>query len=153
MIRRACILLCVAVTILFLSGCGQTYELQSITVSTTLNGAEEGINIEGPTSQALVVTAHYSNTKTEDVTVHSTFQLGASADAQAPLTSVSVNNSGIVQVVASACTWTATANGTGYTYTSQPYVVTVSYAGFTAVQDISVDNEAACYDGIGYPHP
>jgi hypothetical protein len=156
MVQRAMVLLCVCSLAVFMLGCGQTYELQSITVASAATGTAT-VNLEGVgSSDSLIVTAHYSNTKTEDVTVHSTYQLGASADANAPLASLSLNNSGIAKAVGAACTWHATPTNVAastFAYTTQPYTVTVTYSGFTTQAFINVANAGECYDGKLYPAP
>jgi hypothetical protein len=78
-----------------------------------------------------VVTANYSNTKTNIVTVHSSYQIGASRapGGAAPLDAVSVDNSGVVSASSSifSCTWVSTTSGTTTTYGTYPYPVTVTY--------------------------
>jgi len=154
--RRALLAISSALILLGLAGCGQTYELQSITVSPS------SPNIEGiGSTQALTVTAHYSNTKTADVTVNSKFELMASPDPQAPQYNsqnnpvIMVDKSGIVTVLGPACTWTATleSDGQTYSYGTQPYTVVVTYGGFTAQSFVSVDSESGCYDGQTYKAP
>jgi hypothetical protein len=129
----------------FMASCGQTYELQSITVDPP-SPSIEGIG----SSQALTITAHYSNTKTEDVTVKSTYQLGASADVNAPLSAVIVNKSGLVKAVGGACTWVAEPSDpptdSKFLYGTSPYPVTVTYSGFTTTAFISVNSLAGCFD-------
>ncbi len=156
MVRRALILLCFGLMTVFMASCGQTYQLQSISV-TPAQPNIEGINSPSPGLQ-LVVTAHYSNTKTEDVTVNSTFQLGASSDPDAPLSALTVNKSGVVQTTSvPACTWGYKLNPDGSTYSywiTSPYVVTVTYSGFTTTSAVSVASRApGCYDGIGLLAP
>lgn len=160
MLRRALVLLSVAGLAFMMTGCGQTYDLQSITVSNSLAGTSSEFNIEGiGNTQPLVVTAHYSNGKTEDVTVHSTYALGVSTDSEAPADAVTVSSSGIIQAIVSpkegiaACTWTATPTTdkcTAWSYSTQPYPITVTYQGQTAVGYLSVAAAGACYDGISY---
>jgi hypothetical protein len=151
MVRRALIVLCVGLMTIFLANCGQTYELESITIS-----PDTGYNLEGlGKSGQLTVTAHYSNTKTEDVTSKSTYEVLGSLDPRAPLGAVTVNNSGLVQNSANLpiCTWYATPAGSGFGYTTQPYTVTVTYSGHMAQAPISVDSVGGCYDGITYLAP
>lgn len=154
MVQRAMVLLCVCSLAMFLMGCGQTYELQSITVSPT-TASLEGINA----TQALTVTAHYSNSKTQDVTIKSSYQVSqatALTDPNTPNGAVSVSGSGVVETSNSvwACTWVTTSAGSGYIYgITSPYVVTVSYGGFTTTSAIAVASGPTCYDGIGYKHP
>jgi hypothetical protein len=154
MVQRAMVLLCVCSLAVFMLGCGQTYELQSITVSPTT------ANLEGyNATQVLTVTAHYSNTKTQDVTANSTYQVSqatAGSDPNTPNGAVTVNNSGIVETSNSiwACTWRATQVGTSYTYgVTSPYIVTVKYSGFTTSTAVAVASGPSCYDGITYNHP
>lgn len=156
MVQRAMVLLCVCSLAVLMLGCGQTYELKSITVASVATGTATA-DLEGQgSSDSFTVTAHYSNTKTQDVTVHSTYQLGASADADAPLASVNLNNSGIVKAVDAACTWHATptnAADSTFAYTTQPYTVTVTYSGFTTQAFVNVANAGGCYDGKLYLAP
>jgi hypothetical protein len=139
---------------LFMASCGQTYELQSISVSPTTANLE-GIN----TTQAFTVTAHYSNTKTEDVTVKSRYQVSqatAATDPDTPNGALSVNNSGVAETSSTvwACTWAYAAAGKGYVYgITSPYIVTVTYSGFTTTTAIAVASGPTCYDGISYLHP
>jgi len=156
MVRRALIVLCVGLMTILLANCGQTYELESISIS-----PDTGYNLEGlgKTGQ-LTVTANYSNSKTEDVTSKSQFQISGSLDPMAPLGAVTVNNSGLVANSANTpiCTWYAEPTGTGttnsgFSYTTLPYTVTVTYSGHTAQAPISVDSVGGCYDGITYLAP
>jgi hypothetical protein len=152
MVRRVLLVLCFGFMIIFMASCGQTYELQSITIAPTQP------NIEGlSTQQALTVTAHYSNTKTADVTVKATYQLAGSSDKNAPLAGLTVNNSGILETTSTpACTWAWALNSDGTTYTyaiTSPYVVTATYSGHTATASVSVASLSPCYDGIGYKAP
>jgi hypothetical protein len=162
MVRRAMLVLCFALLTVFMASCGQTYELQSISVVAMPAGAITSsspiADLEGIGSSAnLVVTAHYSNTKTEDVTVKANYGTSAPSPTgvklDAPLGAVTVNQSGHASVVDPACTWTATANGTGYTYTPYYYTVTVTYSGYTTYAYLAVASETGCYDGITYVHP
>lgn len=153
MVRRALIVLCLGFMTVILASCGQTYELQSITIA-----PDTGYNLEGlAKSGQLTVTAHYSNSKTEDITAKSTYQVGASTDPRAPLGAVTVNNSGLVQNSANigVCTWyaepnSASATNTSFGYFINPYTVTVTFSGHTAQTQISVDSVADCYDGTTY---
>ena len=168
MVRRVLVGLCVGFMCIFAAGCGQTYTLQSITVT------PQSPNLEGiGATQALTVTAHYSNTKSSDVTVVSSYQLGVSADSStvtgsglAPLDAVTLSKSGVLQSVISptlgtgACTWHATPTGTSkatFAYTTNPYSVTVTYSenGVTVTGHsfVSVDAVGDCYDGLTYPAP
>ncbi len=162
MVQRVITVLCVGVMSVFMASCGQSYSLQSITV------APSSPNIEGiGNTQALTVTAHFSNTKTEDVTGKSTFEIGGSSNPRAPLDAVTVSKAGILQAVISpttgvaACTWHATPTGTSsstssnttFEYSTDPYPVTITYSGFTATAYLSVAAASSCYDGITYKAP
>jgi hypothetical protein len=156
MARRALLVLCLGLMTLILASCGQTYELQSISIS-----PDTGYNLEGVgKSGQLTITAHYSNSKTADVTTKSTFQISGSLDPRAPLGAVAVNESGLVQNSANigVCTWYAEPSASGATNTSfgyftNPYTVTVTYSGHTAQAPVSVDSVADCYDGTTYLPP
>lgn len=162
MVKRALVLLCVGCMAVFMSSCGQTYELQSITVASAATGVPSA-NLEGiGATDSFIVTAHYSNTKSNVVTVQSSFQLGASTDPNAPLDAVSLNRSGVVQAIQSpttgsgACTWHATptnSTDTTFSYSTEPYPVTVTYQGFTAQAYLSVASAGGCYDGQAFPAP
>jgi hypothetical protein len=164
MVRRVFTVLCVGFMCVFVASCGQSYKLQSITVSPT------SPNIEGIGAlQQLTVTSHYSNTKSQGVTVHSSFELGASSDSAsglAPLDAVTLSKSGVLQAVVSptlgtgACTWHATptnASDTTFSYTTNPYPVTITYTengvSATAYAFVSVASEGGCYDGQAFLAP
>ncbi len=89
--RRVLVTFCVGVLMALMASCGQTYSLQSISVTPGAYGAtgSAAMNLEGIGSyQTLTVTAQFSNTKTQNVTSSSTFVLGPSADTvRAPLAS------------------------------------------------------------------
>ena len=156
MVQRAWMMLCVCGLALLMAGCGQTYELQSITVAAKSTGTAS-TNLEGIGAEdSFIVTAHYSNTKTEDVTTKATFQLGSSTDVNAPLTAVSLDKSGIIKAVNAACTWHATPTDvklTTFAYSTEPYTLTVSFGGFTSQAFVSVASAAGCYDGQTYTAP
>lgn len=171
MVRRALVVLCLGLMTILLASCGQTYELQSISVAATAGtstasastgSASAAANIEGIGNTAtLAVTANYSNSKTQDVTVNSIYQVDASTDPRAPLTDLTVNKSGIAKAVNpnGTCTWYAeptSSADTSFAYGTQPYPVTITYTenGVTAttMAYISVDSATDCYDaeaGIG----
>jgi hypothetical protein len=140
MVRRVLGVLCLGITVLFMSSCGQTYKVQSIAVTPAagyilLNSA--------PTGQ-LTVTATFSNTKTEDVTLSSTYPVGGSGNptaGAAPLNAVTVSESGLVEASGTipACTYVPATSGTGFT--SYPYTVTVTYTnnGVTVHQPVSIN--------------
>jgi hypothetical protein len=151
MLRRVLTVLGAGFMAMLLANCGQTYKLQSITITPAV-----GYNLVSPgQTGAFVVTANYSNTKTNIVTVNSSYQIGASqapGDA-APLNAVSVNNSGVVSASSSipSCTWVATTSGTTTTYATYPYPVSVQYTenGITvqAQAPISMATAAGCNYG------
>jgi hypothetical protein len=168
MVRRALIVLCLGLMTILLASCGQTYELQSLTVAATAAGsstasASAAANIEGiGNTAALAVTAHYSNSKTQDVTVNSIYQVDASTDPRAPLTDLTVSKSGIAKAVNpnGTCTWYAeptSSADTAFGYGTQPYPVTITYTenGVTAttMAYISVASATDCYDGTTYLAP
>lgn len=143
MVRRALIVLCVGFMCIFAASCGQTYQLQSITVAPSSPGLE-GISQTLP----LKITAHFSNTKTEDVTAVSTYALASTGQ---PIDALSVSPSGILSTstLTPACTWKATLNPDGKTYSYsivEPYQLTVTYHGVTAMAAVTVDSAATCYD-------
>lgn len=168
MVRRALVVLCLGLMTILLASCGQTYELQSLTVASTAAGsstasASAAANIEGVgNTAALAVTAHFSNSKTEDVTVNSVYQVDASSDPRAPLTDLTVSKSGIAKAVNpnGTCTWYAeptSSADTSFGYGTQAYPVTIAYTenGVTAttMAYISVASATDCYDGTTYLAP
>ena len=130
---------------ILMAGCGQTYELQSIEVVPTSPNLA-GI---GATAQ-FTVTAKYSNTKTTNVTQQATYQIAAPAYGApyAPITALKINATGMVEAVDGACTWTATTTGSGdtavTTYSTNPYILTVTYNNQKATAFISVASLAGC---------
>lgn len=161
MLRRVLTVLCIGFVCFFAASCGQSFDLESITATPT------SPNIEGiGSTQQLTVTASFTNQKTSDVTTRATYQVGASADPNAPLDALTLNNSGLLQAVVSptqqigSCTWHAQPTDntlTTYNYSTQPYDVTVTFTqnGVTATTHayVSVDSAAGCYDGQGFPAP
>ena len=151
MVQRALIVLGVGFLAALMASCGQTYKLDSITIAPAT-----GYNLVSPgETGALTVTANYSNSKTNDVTLNSSYQLGSSlapGDA-APLQALSLNKSGVVTASSTigACTWVASTEGTTPTYATYPYPVTVTYAEngvtVTAIAPISMATAANCNDG------
>jgi hypothetical protein len=156
MVRRAMVVLCLGLMTILLASCGQTYELQSISIT-----PDTGFDLDGlGKSGQLKVTAHYSNTKTEDVTVKSIYQVSVpqDSDPRAPLSvpgtnqgAVTVDNSGLVQNSAyfGICTWYASPTSaalSSYSYFTKPYAVTATYSGHTAQTQISVDSVEDCFD-------
>jgi hypothetical protein len=150
MVRRALIVLCVGFMCIFAASCGQSYDLQSITV------APSSPNVEGiGGTQALVVTAQYSNTKTAVVTVSTTYDR-----SNLPPATVTLSQSGILEAVGAACTWHAmptNAGDTQFDYSTDPYPVTASYSenGITKTFQVfvSVASAAGCYDGQAFLAP
>jgi hypothetical protein len=150
MVRRVLTMLCVGFMCVFAASCGQTYELQSITVS------PNSPNVEGiGGTQALTITAHYSNTKTEDVTARTTFN-----GSGLPPT-VTLNLSGILEAVGGVCTWSAEPTDpptdSQFAYSTDPFIASASYTenGVTKTTPIfvSADSLAGCYDGQEFPAP
>jgi hypothetical protein len=163
MMRRGLTVLCIGFMCIFVAGCGQSYELQSISVSPT------SPNLQGiGSTQQLTVTAHYSNTKSLDVTSRSNYELGASALAPAgepnigpaPLDAVTLSTTGLLQAVVSpttgfgSCTWvtepTNPPTDTTFSYGTVPYPLTITYTehGVTATTYayVSAAVPAGCYD-------
>jgi hypothetical protein len=132
----------------FMSSCGQTYQLQSISVTPSY------INLAGSgAEQQFVVTATYTNSKTNVVTLKSSYQIDSSplnttTPGVAPLSSLNYNNSGLVEVVGPACTFVPTTSGTTTTYGDSPYTFNVKYTEgsvtVTAVANIDVANAPGC---------
>jgi hypothetical protein len=148
MVRRALVLLCMASMAVFVASCGTSNKLLSITVSPSQP------NIQGISSpQALKVTANYSNTKTQDVTVRASYQLAGSLDTlNAPLDGLTINKSGILETTTvPACTWVHTLNPDGTTFTyaiTSPYIATATFSGFTATAAVSVASAATCFNPL-----
>lgn len=140
MVRRALIMLCFGFMTVFMASCGQTYKLQSISISPAA-----GYSLSNAVPQgALTVKANYSNTKTSDVTANSSYQMIASAlnNTTAPLNAVEVNKSGVVTASGSvlACTWASSTSGGTTTYTPAPYLAQVSFTdnGITATASVPI---------------
>jgi len=134
--------------ILFTS-CGQTYELVQLEV---LPGQA---NLSGIGAiQHYQVLAHYSNTKTVDVTHQSTYALTPPNSAPTGYVvtpdAVRFTQDGIVEaVMPGACTWTAVpsvdAAGKPTTvYGTNPYTLSVTFEGKTSPAYISVASIAGC---------
>jgi hypothetical protein len=128
MLRRALILSCVGLLTVLLASCGQSYEVQSITVTDADNFVLTGLGV----GDQLTVTANYSNSKTAVVTTKASYN-GVEASANpvsgaAPNGAVTVNNSGIaVDSTELACTYAPPVSGGATTYTPYPYIANVSY--------------------------
>jgi len=158
--RRALVVLGLVFMTVLLASCGQSYQLMSITVTPgALDAAgNASIALDGVGAfQQLTVTAKYSNQKTQDVTLLSSYQVGASAMGEkiAPLESLTVNKSGQVNLVNYACTWDTeptNAAATNWSYYTAPYTVTVKYTDnghtATALLNVSAANLVYCYDGL-----
>jgi hypothetical protein len=139
MLRRVLTVLGAGFMAALMASCGQTYKLDSIAVTPAA-----GYNLTNTvTAGQLTVTATYSNSKTNVVTLNSTYNVGESAlnSSTAPLSVNSVpvltiNKSGLVTAsgTAVACTWVL---DTSSVYEPKPYPVTATYTedGVT-VQDI-----------------
>jgi hypothetical protein len=128
MVRRVLTGLCVGVLCIFISSCGQSYKVLSINVTPS---AGYILDNTAPSGQ-LTVTATYSNTKTNDVTLQSNYSVQGSNNptaGAAPINAVTVDQSGLVTASGTvlACTYVATTSGTTTTYTPYPYSVQVSY--------------------------
>lgn len=143
--RRALVVLCLGFMTVLLASCGQTYKLESITISPAAGYSLTTADPQG----ALTVTATYSNSKTADVTVNSSYEILASAlnSSTAPLSvngvpAVTVNKSGVVtaNTAAVVCTWSGTQ--------PNPYQAQASYTenGVTAsaIVSINVATAAGC---------
>ncbi len=146
MVRRTLIVLCVGVITVLLASCGQTYKLQSISITPAAGYNLTDANPQG----ALTVTASYSNTKSNVVTVNSSYEIQASplSSTTAPLSvdgvpTVTVNKSGVVTAssTAVACTWVAVNTNGTTTYQSEPYLAQASYTenGVTATASVAIN--------------
>ncbi len=148
MARRVSIVLFIGVIALFMASCGQTYELQSIAVTP----AAAKLVGSGAT-QTFVVTATYTNTKTGVVTTRAKYQinespLNATNPGIAPMSALNVNASGLLEVIAPACTFVPVGSGTATTYGAYPYTLVVSYTEnsktVTGYAQIGVVNTPGC---------
>ena len=145
MSRTMIALFCCIALVACVAGCGGN-ELQYIVVSPS--GATNLTTVGG--TQPYSVTAHFSNTSHSDVTTHATYTLTpptapvGSATYSVPTGAVTVNAGGIVTEALAACTWTSTTVGLVTTKTTNPYTLTVTYAGFTGTATISVSSTNGC---------
>lgn len=136
MVRRVWTGLCVGLMCMFATSCGQTYKLESINVTPAAGYILTSANPQGP----LTVMANFSNTKTKDVTVASSYEVGDSTapNNAAPQGVLSVDDSGVVTASGTvlACTYVGTTNPTPY-----PYPVTVTYTnnGVTATKTVPIN--------------
>ncbi len=131
--RRALVVLCLVFMTIVMASCGQTYKLESISISPAAGYSLTNASPQG----ALMVTASYSNSKTANVTTGSSYEILASAlgSTTAPPNAVMVNNSGVV--IASGATMACTWNGA----TSSPYMAQASYTenGVTATASVPIN--------------
>jgi hypothetical protein len=143
-VRRALLVVCLGIMCVFLSNCGQTFELQSITVSPNA----VNMNSVGAT-QTFTTTAFFSNTKTADLALRATFTLGKSAGGVDPAGILSVNKN-VVEVTAPFCTWTATATDSGVTYSTDPFVLNITFTnnGITKATEALISVSS---DGCAHP--
>jgi hypothetical protein len=139
-IRKIISLIACGVVAVALSGCGDSFELQSISLEPTHPNLV-GI---GGTGQ-FVVTAHYSNNKTADVTRKATYVISASESIFAPLPAVTINANGLAEAIDGACTWTHTGVAPNYEYATNPYPLDVTFEGKTVRGFISVASVGGCY--------
>jgi hypothetical protein len=139
-IRRVFSLIAFGIIAFSLSGCGDSYELQSISLEPT----HPNVVGLGGTSR-LVVTAHYSNNKTFDVTRKATYQLTSPGYTAAPLSAVTIDANGLIEAVGGACTWTWTGTSPNFEYGTSPYNLTVTFEGKTVQGFVSVTSVAGCY--------
>jgi hypothetical protein len=140
------LLLC---SLTMLTSCGQTYELVSLEV-------EPGeANLPGLGAiQQYQVLAHYSNTKTVDVTHQSSYALTPPSSAPPGYVvtpnAVRFTQDGMAEaVLPGACTWTGvtTLDAAGKpttVYGTNPYTLTVTFEGKSAPAYISVASIAGC---------
>lgn len=125
------------------NGCGDSYELQSISIDPTHPNVV-GI---GGTAQ-FTVTAHYSNNKTSDVTRRATYSIASPAGgvAFAPLSAITINANGLTEALnPGACTWVVSGTSPNWEYATDPYILTVSFGGKTVEGYISVASLGGCY--------
>jgi hypothetical protein len=140
-IKKILSLIACGIIVFTLTGCGDSFELQSISLEPTHPNLV-GI---GGTGQ-FIVTAHYSNNKTADVTRKATYVIGASVQpGSAPLSAVTINANGLAEAVDASCTWTHTGIAPDYEYGTYPYPLDVTFEGKTVRGFISVASVAGCY--------
>ena len=154
MIRRALLLVWILCMAVFMSSCGQTYKLVSISASPSTGCT---LTSQGQTCQ-LAITALYSNSKTADVTLKSSYSIGQSPLFNANVNTVNPNpempigndGPGVIQALTTVagCSYAGTSSGGTTTYQAAPYTVTVTYTNDgipaqTAVP-IMVETESPC---------
>lgn len=118
--------------LLVISGCGAK-DLQSIQVTPT--------NVDLTTlgaSQQFSVMANYTNNSSFNVANQVTYTVTSPATNVA--NAVTVSGTGLAENVIPACTWTMipATGGAPATFTSTPYVVTVTFGGQTATAFVNV---------------
>jgi hypothetical protein len=126
---------------LLLINCGQTYELSSIEITPT---SPNVIGIGG--TQQVAVTARYTNDKTQDVTVRSTFTITAPSGTilVVPQSALTISPNGMIEVIQGACTWTKGGTTAAPVYGTTPYVLKASFDKHDAIAFISVSAIAGC---------
>lgn len=148
MSKKILVLFGTVLLVMLLASCGQTYELQSIEVEPT---SPNMIGIGG--TQQFTVTAHYSNTKSTDISHRATYTITPPPFAPAGYAvmpnAVTISPTGFGEVVQGACTWssssTTDAKGNVTTvFGTTPYTLTVSFEGKQAVSFVSVASIAGC---------
>jgi hypothetical protein len=139
-IRRIISLIACGLIAISLVGCGDTYELQSISVEPTHPNV---VGLGG--TQRLVVTAHYSNNKTFDVTRKATYTITSPGTAFTSLASITIDANGLIELVGPACTWTQTGTAPNYEYGTVPYNLNVAFEGKTVQGFISATSITGCY--------
>jgi hypothetical protein len=136
MVRRPLLAICSALLLIAMAGCGQSYKLVSISASPSTGYDFTELGETG----ALTITATYSNTKTENVTLSAQYEVQGSSSSEAPSGVVSVDSSGVIHNSSSvtACTWTSsTSNGTT-TYTQAPYTILVTFTEWGVTKQTTV---------------
>ena len=126
---------------LLLVSCGQTYELASIELTPT---SPNIIGIGG--TQQFVVTAKYTNTKSEEITVKSKYTITAPGGTTlvVPATALAVSPTGMIEVMQGACTWTKSGTVAAPIYGTTPYVLKATFQGHEATAFVSVASIAGC---------
>jgi hypothetical protein len=126
---------------LLLIGCGQTYELSSLEITPS---SPNVVGIGG--TQQMTVTARYTNEKTQDVTVRSTFTIAAPNGTilVVPQSAFTINANGMIEVVQGACTWTKTGTTAAPVYGTTPYILKASFDKHDAIAFVSVASVAGC---------
>ena len=136
-------------SLILLTSCGQTYELMALEVQ------PGHANLTGlGARQQFQVLAHYSNTKTSDVTHQATYTLTPPASAPSGYVvapgAVTITQDGQAEaVMPGACTWTGvtSTDATGKpttVYGTLPYILTVTFEGKQMVSHVSVASIAGC---------